>query len=109
MKSLNLYVISLILGVIATACSSENKEYFITSELSSSLQKYDELVFFDEGMFCAVKGNKHGFVNINGEEVVPCKYDYAEPFSEGLAKVKLNGKYGYVNTKGVEVIPCKYD
>ena len=109
MKLLNLFVISLIIGVITTACNSEKKEYFITSELSTSLQKYDNIDQFNDGVFVVLKDNKYGFVDINGKEVVPCIYDCVYSFSEGLAKVQLHGKYGCIDTKGKEVIPCIYD
>ena len=42
---------------------------------------------FHDGLACVVKmddeGNaKYGYINKQGEEVVPCKYDAANPFSE---------------------------
>lgn len=33
---------------------------------------------------------KYGFVNANGEEVIPCIYDDAHPFVDGLAKVGID-------------------
>ena len=55
------------------------------------------------------KKGKFGYIDKNGNEVVPCKYDDAEYFSEGLAKVKMNGRWGFIDKNGKEVIPCKYD
>ncbi len=57
-------------------------------------------------------GNSHktGFVNYNGEEIIPCIYDNAERFIEGhkVTIVSLNGAFGLVNQEGKEIIPPKY-
>ena len=55
------------------------------------------------------KKGKFGYIDKNGNEVIPCKYDDAWGLSEGLAGVKINGKYGFIDKNGKEVIPCKYD
>ncbi len=52
---------------------------------------------------------KWGYVDAQGNTVIPCKYDDAWSFSEGLAAVKLNGKWGFIDKQGHTVIPCKYD
>ena len=55
------------------------------------------------------ENGKIGFIDKNGNEVVPCKYDYAYSFSEGLALVRLDGKWGFIDKSGNVVVPCKYD
>ena len=51
------------------------------------------------------KGNKYGFINTLGEEIVPCIYDKVYPFTEyGKASVIKNGKSGYVLKDGTEKI-----
>ena len=52
---------------------------------------------------------KYGFIDKQGNTVIPCKYYYAGSFSEGLAWVQLNGKMGFIDKQGHTVIPCKYD
>lgn len=42
---------------------------------------------------------KWGYINTNGEVMIPFQYERAYGFSEGLAAVLLNGKYGYINPK----------
>ena len=64
---------------------------------------------FFEGLAMVTKDGKYGYINEEGEEVIPCKHNEAWDFSEGLAKVKKDGKWGYINKEGEEVIPCKYD
>ena len=55
------------------------------------------------------KGDKFGFVNLQGDLVIDTLYSNAYNFREGLAKVKISGKWGVVNKKGEEVIPFYYD
>lgn len=52
---------------------------------------------------------KFGFVNLQGETVIPFRYEMAGDFSEGFAEVEMNGKSGYINKAGKLVLPCKYD
>ena len=58
----------------------------------------------------------YGFIDKNGNQVIPYKYRYVEDFSEGLAVVKTYNKpwtffdnYGFIDKDGNEVIPCEYD
>lgn len=52
---------------------------------------------------------KWGYVDAQGNTVIPCKYDWAGSFREGLARVGLNGKWGFIDQQGNTVAPCKYD
>lgn len=59
-------------------------------------------------------GWKAGYINKDGEEVIPFEYELAYPFSEGLAVVGIDDgdaglRRGYINTKGEEVIPFEYE
>lgn len=77
---------------------------------------------FHNGLACVVKmddeGNaKYGYINKQGEEVVPCKYDAANPFSEGKAAVAIYKEdnadaqfpyeYSYIDVKGNVLFSCK--
>ena len=49
-----------------------------------------------------------GFIDSEGNVVIPPKYEVAEDFSEGLALVAEYGwgsAYGFINTRGEVVIP----
>jgi hypothetical protein len=71
--------------------------------------KYDYVGHFFEGRAWVGLNNKYGFVDTEGNEVIPLKYDGVGHFQEGRAKVILNDKYGFVDTECNEVIPPKYD
>lgn len=70
--------------------------------------KYDSQNFFQCGFAMVKLDGKTGFINEDGEEIVPCKYDDASNFWEGFASVKTKGLWGFVNENGEESIPCKY-
>jgi hypothetical protein len=58
----------------------------------------------------AVRRNgKYGFIDLNGNVVVPLIYDWVGNFCEGRVDVYQNRKYGVINKTGGEVIPCWYD
>lgn len=64
---------------------------------------------FSEGLAAFNMNNKYGFVDVNGNKIVPPTYDEAKSFINGLAIVKKNGKYGAIDKNGKIVIPCVYD
>ena len=62
--------------------------------------------FFD-GCAMIVAGDKYGYINTNGEVIVPCKYSDANNFSEGLAVAferesyeDEDGKWSVLDTEG---------
>lgn len=70
--------------------------------------KYEEekQAFFDVK---AVKyKGKWGFINFNGEEVIPRKYDDVIPYSNEAVAVKLKNKWGVADTTGKLAVPVKY-
>ena len=69
---------------------------------------FEEVSYFSDG-FAAVKmDDKWGFINLQGELVIPCIYEYVGDFWAGLAPVAIDEQFGYINTKGEIVIPMKY-
>jgi hypothetical protein len=71
--------------------------------------KYDRAGDFRDGRAVVKLNKKWGYVDTDGNEVVPLKYDYVGDFCEGRAWVKLNQKYGFVDKDGNEIIPLRYD
>ncbi|GIZ14698.1 WG repeat-containing protein [Capnocytophaga catalasegens] len=57
-----------------------------------------------EGLMAVQKKQKWGFMNLQGEEVIPCIYDEARRFWNGIGKVKTKGKWMFINNKG-EILP----
>jgi len=68
---------------------------------------------FSEGLskFYDRKSSKirYGFIDEDGNIVIPAIYDDVSKFSEGLVSVQKDGKYGYINKQGQVVAPIIYD
>jgi len=86
--------------------SDENKKLIIEP-------KYDLACFFNEGLAAVVVNKKIGFIDKEGNEVIPPKYERGDVrtlfFIEGLALVKINGKYGFIDKSDKEVTRRRYD
>ena len=67
----------------------------------------DDFIF--NGLIKVKLDGKYGFINKDGEEIIPCKYEDADNFPDGLVKVKSAEGWGFVNENGEEIIPCKYE
>jgi hypothetical protein len=70
---------------------------------------YDAIYPFIKGKAKVSKNGKYGYINMEGEEFIPCKYEEIYPFERGIAKVQRTGKYGFINEQGEEIIECKFD
>ncbi len=50
-----------------------------------------------------------GFINADGEEVIPCKWDHVGDFHHERADVGRDNKCGYIDKRGKLVVPCEWD
>ena len=57
------------------------------------MKKYDFIGNFYEGLAKAIRNDKMGFVDMEGNEIIKCKYDYIGILHEELVVVKLNNKW----------------
>jgi hypothetical protein len=56
------------------------------------------------------RGYYSGFIDFNGNRIVPLIYDSAGgEFESGLASVSKDGKWGYIDTNGRVIIPFMFD
>ena len=64
-------------------------------------------------------GGKHGFLDADGREVLPCFFTYISDFKDGYARTNYGGsmmlrdepyggQWGLIDTLGRETIPCRY-
>ncbi len=66
---------------------------------------------YSEGMAQIMDDKSHlfGFINRQGNEVIPCRFAYAGQFKNGLSAAKKpNGLWGYINHQGEYVIKPQY-
>lgn len=71
--------------------------------------RYDDVEDFSDNLACVKKDDKFGFIDVKGNEVIPCSFERAYSFAEGLALVRKGDKYGYINTKAEFVVAPSYD
>lgn len=89
----------------------------ITPEFTKALKRYDQIDAFSEGLAAVRREGKWGYINLKGEEVIPCQFsdDYkVGQFSEGVACVVdtrnnsdsalWNKRVGFINKKGEWVL-----
>lgn len=86
----------------------ENLRYHYIVAIDSHFT-YDEIKPFSNGLAAVRRDEKWGFVNMQGEEVIPCIYEVVDDFSENLAGVRTKrGRWGFINKDGQIVIKDKY-
>lgn len=97
------------------------KYTLVTDGKAVGRSDYDCAGVFTDGL-CAFKLNgKWGYVNSEGETVIPFEFDAVEGYnalnkdydtpyecSEGYVTVLKNGKFGVYSADGEMVIPCQY-
>ena len=52
---------------------------------------------------------KYGFIDWDGDLIIPCKYDYISGFSDGKAVFRQNDKFGAIDYRGKVVLQPKFD
>jgi tetratricopeptide (TPR) repeat protein len=65
--------------------------------------KYTAAYNFSENLAGAKKWDKWGFIDIEGNEIIPFRYDYVSSFQNGIAQVILKDQTWCINHKGEEV------
>lgn len=55
------------------------------------------------------RDGKYGYVDLDGNLVIPFYFEDAYQFSEGLASVQYNGRWGYIDTHGDIFLPFIFD
>ncbi len=72
----------------------------LTPEFIEKVQKYDQLTPFSEGRAAVRRGDKWGYINTKGDEVIECQFDRAEVFHEGITQIVTEDKPYYINREG---------
>lgn len=81
----------------------------LTPEFIKAIEKYDQLGLFSEGLAAAYKGEKWGYINTKGEEVIPTTIEAqcVGRFSEGLAFVLTYDGFNVIDKEGKIVFKGK--
>ena len=62
-----------------------------------------------DGLRFVREDGKSGYINMDGDIVVPIEYDMLSYFCEGVAIISKDGKYGYVDNQGNIVVSLEYE
>ncbi|MBR1799748.1 MAG: WG repeat-containing protein [Bacteroidales bacterium] len=65
--------------------------------------------FYCDSLALVEKNGKIGYVDYDGNLVIPFLFDEGYQFSQGFASVKYDGGWGYINKKGEVYIPFIFD
>lgn len=80
--------------------------------------KYTDLKYREDQLSLAWIGDKYGFINREGQEVIPVQFEQATlaphlknpiGFIGNYASVSKNGKWGVIDTLGKVIIPFEHD
>lgn len=82
----------------------DNKGRFLTDFLYDAIYSGSE-----EGIFEVKKNGRHGQIDTQGKEIIPCIYEKGDYFSEGIAAECLDEKWGMVDYFNNMVIPFEYE
>ncbi len=67
------------------------------TQQNSKYPAYDFVGEFSEGLARVRRGNKWGYINEEGEEIIPLIYDYAHDFHNGTTSVKFGNENPRIN------------
>jgi WG containing repeat len=102
---------SIILSLLAiwslSSCSNSNTPPSIAT--ASNLQTTNRSESPNLERFRFMRNDKFGYIDRNGNIVIPAQFERAEEFSEGLATVKIGEKYGCIDKTSKLVIPARFD
>ena len=102
-----------------TGAGSTTNRFEVTFELA-----YTEIVgaastfptnqaFFDfdwhSGLACVQHGQRFGYVDRQGREVIACQFEDAFDFIGEHALITEGGRYGLINRQGRVTVPCQFD
>ena len=121
-RSLAWILVIVLLCIIGGGCyyvyiyfnkGENNKDAIVelTPEFIKTIEKYDKLGVFSEGMAAVQKEGKWGYINTKGEEVIPTTLDAycVGLFYEELAfVVETKNKFSVINTNGKSVFTANY-
>lgn len=97
-----------------TKATNLKSEVEITPQFIEKIRKYDKLGSYSEGLALAQRNNKWGYIDVEGNEVIPCQFDgeirggHGHGFFDGLAVVIRDERYGYIDKKGNVIVDINY-
>ncbi|MBC7524542.1 MAG: SHOCT domain-containing protein [Flavobacterium sp.] len=92
---------SLLDSGILTKEEFESKLILLKNKPKVKIKDFRIVDGFSEGLALAINSElDYGFVDNEGNIIIPFKFEHAENFKEGIAKVRYNGEFKNINKKG---------
>ena len=79
------------------------------AKVMPATKNYDFINPASEGLAMVRLGQLHGYIDSDGNEVIPLMYQTGYPFWAGLAAVRYGGSWGFINTNNQIVLPFVYE
>ena len=109
----SIVAVIVLLGGAAWYFLGNQQDKYSLEGLAKVVVNYDMVSDFHEGFAMVTKGDKYGFIDKMGNEVIPCIYEFMEEadpnFHDGLALVHQGEKHFFINKEGKEAFPYNYD
>jgi len=83
-------------------CNYDDVNDFSEGMASVVLKEINSYRYKETDYFVREPSRRYGFINKNGEEVIPLIYEDAESFINGLARVKLYDIWRYIDKNGTQ-------
>ena len=88
--------------------------FAIKPQFGSAGYFFDGIAFYNIGgklvdQEGSTSGGKFGFIDKNGNPIIPAQYDMVKNFSEGVAAVQINQKFGFIDIHNKQIIPPRFD
>lgn len=81
----------------------------IEKNTNPSYKGFDSVWLFHEDLAVVEKGNKKGFINRQGEIVIPITFQDVTSFKEGRAMFREGQSWGVINQQGEIIVPATYE
>lgn len=92
---------SLLDSGILTKEEFESKLILLKNKPKVKIKDFRIVDGFSEGLALVINFElDYGFVDNEGNIIIPFKFEHAENFKEGIAKVRYNGEFKSINKKG---------
>lgn len=83
------------------------------SKIKTPMSSGDFYVYLTDGLLPLCKGNRLGYIDAEGKEVIPLQYDHVEEqvgiFVDGFLRISKNGKWGYIDRQNKTLLDFIYD
>jgi hypothetical protein len=95
-----------------------DQPYVLMDKTGKTIKKIDDcdgIYTFSDGIagYKSKATGKYGFLDLNGNKIIPAEYDGFAAFVDGVSRVNktVDGKtkYGYIDSKGNVILPVVYE